>query len=103
MRDDAYTNPATIRATYAARGKNRNLNVAKAESLGIKATQISPPQAVNGGGSGGSGSVAGAGLIDPTLQTQGGDTYGGTTYDGTTYEGTTYKQEPIDGGAGIVI
>lgn len=96
MRDDAYTNPATIRATYAARGKNRNLNIAKVESLGVRASQVTPTQAVNvSGGQGGS--ASGGSIIDPTLQYQGQQTYEGTTYDDTTYQYSKYGEQPIDG------
>lgn len=99
MQDSPYTNPSTIRATYAARGANRKLNIAKAESLGMNASEISPSVARSGSSTGGSvaassGSGGSGGTIDPTLTYQSQPTYDSTTYQDTTYEGSLYKQEP---------
>lgn len=95
MRDDAYTDPAQIRATYASRGRNAKLNVAKAESLGVNASQIAPTLGLRGSaGAGGviAGSSSGGGgeIIDATYTQDPGIDYGGGTY-----EGSLYKQEPI--------
>lgn len=76
MRDDAYTNPATIRAVRQSRGRNARLNVSMAESLGVNATDIPP--------------VGGAldqtvAVIDPTLYADPGPRYTGSTFRETTY------------------
>lgn len=108
MRDDNFTDPALIRASYQARGRNAKANMSKAESLGVNASSVSPTSGVRnsggvgGGGvvsSGGSGTISSGGVTDPTY-------YGdpGVTYDGGTFEGSLYKQDPIDDGSyqGIV-
>jgi hypothetical protein len=89
MTDDAYTDPAMIRATYAARGRNAKLNIQKAESLGIHASSVSPTQGSNpAGGSGGTGVAAsGSQVLDPTLYVD-----PGTTFEGGTYEGSLYQK-----------
>jgi hypothetical protein len=102
IRDDAFTNPESIRATYASRGRNAKLNIAKAESLGINASQLAAARAKDAGSLGGSaaagGSGGGGGVIDPTLQYQGQETYQDTSFETVTYEGSMYKVDPIDGG-----
>lgn len=87
MQDSSYTDPAAIRATYQARGRNAKLNIAKVESLGVNASQVSPTQGgtTNSGGTG-AGLGGGGEVLDPTLYSD-----PGVNYDGSTYSGTTYK------------
>lgn len=70
MTDDAYTDPTAIRALYSSRGKNAKLNVAKAESLGVAASNVSPTrqESPTSGGTGGTGiMVSSDNIPDPTL------------------------------------
>jgi hypothetical protein len=96
IRDDAYTNPETIRATYAARGRSRGLNIAKAESLGVNASQISATPGrgsqtgaaslASGGGGAGSSVVA----APVTIYTMPTDTYVETNYETFLYTESYY-------------
>lgn len=74
MIDNSETNPDIIRATYAARGKNRKLNIQKAESLGMDASEIDPVRRAASGSTAGTQGFGGSG--DPTTASQ------GTTYEG---------------------
>ena len=91
MQDNPFTDPATIRAAYGARGRNRRINTARVEALGVGSSQISPTTVSGGGGSSvGAGSVAAGGsgssvALEPYLATDPGVDYTGGTYEENLY------------------